>query len=146
VTEAPPHATGDFAALERGYQLPPFALEVNADDVAAYLDATGEQNPLWQTHVPPLAIGAFALGGLMDRFQVPAGLVHTGQEYEFIAPVAIGDPLEVRITVASSSERRGARMVAFAIEVHSADRLVGRGRTTVLLAPEDGSEGAELPA
>lgn len=130
---------GAFASLERGYELSPFELQITAEEVALYLDATGEQNELWDTLVPPLALGAFALGGLMDRFQVPAGLVHTGQEYEFAAPVAIDEPVEVRIVVASSSERRGARMVVFAIELRAHDAIVGRGRTTVILAPEDGS-------
>lgn len=127
---------GDFASLERGYELSPFTLQVTAQDVAHYLDATGEQHELWETCVPPLALGAFALGGLMDRFQVPAGLVHTGQEYDFTEPVPIDEPVEVRITVASSSERRGARMVVFATELLASARVVGRGRTTVMLAPE----------
>ncbi len=137
MTEALTEPKGAFASLERGYELPPFELQISADEVAAYLDATGEQNELWDTLVPPLALGAFALGGLMDRFQVPAGLVHTGQEYEFVAPVSIDEPVEVRIVVASSSERRGARMVVFAIELQARDTVVGRGRTTVILAPED---------
>jgi hypothetical protein len=136
VTEAPPHTKGEFATLERGYALPTFELPVTADDVAAYLDATGEQNELWDRYVPPLALGAFALGGLMDRFKVPGGLVHTGQEYDFLAPVPVGETVEVSIVVASNSERRGARMVAFAIELRAHGEVVGRGRTTVMLAPE----------
>ena len=144
MAEALTESKGSFASLERGYRLPPFELTITADDVVAYLDATGEQNELWRTHVPPLALGAFALGGLMDRFQVPAGLVHTGQEYEFLQPVAIGQPVEVRIEVASSSERRGARMVVFAIELRSGGSVVGNGRTTVILAPENGA--AEVDA
>jgi hypothetical protein len=136
VTEVLSDTKGEFATLERGYALPSFELVVNADDVALYLGATGEQNDLWDRYVPPLALGAFALGGLMDRFKVPGGLVHTGQEYDFIEPVPIGERVEVGIVVVSNSERRGARMVVFAIELRAHDAVVGRGRTTVMLAPE----------
>jgi len=136
VPEAPSQTKGEFATLERGYALPSFYLLVNADDVTLYLSATGEQNELWGRYVPPLALGAFALGGLMDRFKVPGGLVHTGQEYDFVAPVPIGESVEVSIVVVSNSERRGARMVVFAIELRARDAVVGRGRTTVMLVPE----------
>ena len=62
MTEALTEPKGAFASLERGYELPPFELQINSDEVALYLDATGEQNELWDTTVPPLALGAFALG------------------------------------------------------------------------------------
>ena len=136
MAEASAEPKGEFASLERGYELSPFKLRISAQDVAGYLDATGEQHQLWERCVPPLALGAFALGGLMDRFQVPAGLVHTGQEYDFTEAVSIDEPVEVRITVTSNSERRGARMVVFATELLAGARPVGRGRTTVMLALE----------
>ena len=134
----PAAAKGEFSTLERGYALPPFELRIGAAEVEQYLEATGEQNDLWSECVPPLALGAFALGGLMDRFQAPLGLVHTGQEYEFTRSISIDEPVEVRIVVASSSDRRGARMVVFTTEFHVGASPVGSGRTTVLLAPEDG--------
>lgn len=145
MAEAVTASKGEFAALERGVALPPFELPVSREDVAAYLESTGEQNELWERYVPPLALGAFALGGLMARFKVPGGLVHTGQEYDFLEPVPIGETVEVSISVASNSERRGARMVVFAIELRILEQVVGRGRTTVLLAPE-GTEVEVLPA
>ena len=132
----PAAAKGEFSTLERGYELPPFELRIGVAEVEQYLEATGEQNDLWSECVPPLALGAFALGGLMDRFQAPPGLVHTGQEYEFTRSVSIDEPVEVRVVVASSSDRRGARMVVFTTELRVGTDVVGSGRTTVLLAPE----------
>lgn len=127
---------GDFATLERGYVLAPFELRVSAAEVQAYLDATGEVNELWDHRVPPLALGALALGGLMARFETPPGLVHTGQEFDFTGEVAVDETVEVKIVVASGSERRGVRMVVFETELHTADRQIGRGRTSVMLVPE----------
>ena len=127
-----------FAQIDRGDQLAPFELTISAEDVALYLEATGESDELWARYVPPLALVAFALGGLMDRVEVPSGLVHTGQEFDFCKSVVIGESVEVEIKVASSSRRRGVRMVVFATELFSAGAMVGSGRTTVMLAPEDG--------
>lgn len=127
---------GDFATLERGYELAPFEFRVSAAEVQAYLDATGEVNELWDHSVPPLALGALALGGLMARFETPPGLVHTGQEFDFTGDVAIDETVEVRIVVASGSERRGVLMVVFETEVQTADAQIGRGRTSVMLVPE----------
>ena len=136
MTEAPPQTKGRFEDLERGFELPLFEFIVTSADVARYLGATGEQNELWDEFAPPLALGAFALGGLMDRFEVPGGLIHTGQEYNFIEAVAIDEPVEVRIVVASSAVRRGSLVVVFATELRAHDALVGSGRTTVMLVPE----------
>lgn len=123
--------------LQRGDDLPSFALHVSADEVQRYLAATGEAVDLWTHHVPPLALGAFALAGLMERVELPPGLVHTGQEYEFTHPVPHDEAVEVRIRVASRSERRGAVITALESEWRCGDTIVGSGRTTVLVAPPD---------
>ncbi|MDA1001858.1 MAG: hypothetical protein O3B31_00695 [Chloroflexi bacterium] len=127
--------------LQRGDHLPSFTLRVTSRDVRDYLAATGESPDLWTHQVPPLALGAFALAGLMERVELPAGLVHTGQEYAFAHPVRHDAAVEVRIRVASRSERRGAVITALESEWHSGDTLVGSARTTVLVAPP----GAEDP-
>src|SRR5690606_20784224 len=103
--------------MQRGERIPPFDLRIDGDAVRAYLDATGEAaEGLWEQYVPPLALGALALGGLMDRVQVPGGLVHTGQEYEFRGLVPVGATVEVQIAVAARSERRGAVITVFETE------------------------------
>jgi hypothetical protein len=128
---------GDFARLQRGDALEAFELSVTHADVQDYLEATGERNPLWDTYIPPLALGAFALGGLMDRIQVPEALIHTGQEYAFREAVPIGSAIDVRIHVVSISERRGAVMAVFATELRVGDTVAGTGRTTVMIGPPE---------
>lgn len=124
--------------LNKGDQLEPFEVCLTSDDIAAYLAATGEENATWDGAVPPLAIGAFALGGLMEQVGIPEGLLHSGQEFEFVRPVAHGAPVEVRCSVASHAERRGALMVAFDLELHGGGELVGTGRTSVIVPSDDG--------
>src|SRR5437868_4664705 len=97
----------DFHDLRRGDQLPPFRIRVTAEDARAYLDATGdEHDALWSKTVPPLAAGALLLAGLMDEVPLPAGAVHIGQDFEFVAPIAIGADIEARLNIAQQSVRQ----------------------------------------
>ncbi|MFN8584014.1 MAG: MaoC family dehydratase [Dehalococcoidia bacterium] len=129
----------DFHALRRGDRLPPIAFTVTLEDVRAYLAATGEAAGTWSAHVPPLALGAYILAGLMEVMPLPPGALHAGQEFEFLDTVAQGEPLEAELTVAQQSERQGSDIVVFASELKAGERVVLRGRTTVM-APVATSE------
>lgn len=126
--------------LNKGDWLETFEVRLTSDEVSAYLTATGEENAVWDSHVPPLAIGALALGGLMERVGIPEGLVHSGQEFSFVNVVAHDEPVEVRISVASRSERRGVLVIAFNFELHSGGEIAGTGRTSVIVAPPEVGE------
>jgi hypothetical protein len=127
-----PRPRRPFHTLQRGDRIPPFTLRISTEQVHAYLDATGEQHAAWDRYVPPLAIGALVLGGLMERAEVPATLLHTGQEYDFRRPV------ELSITVASRSERAGTGIVALEAEWRVGGDVAGTSRSTVLLGPPAG--------
>ena len=121
-----------FRTLQRGDQLPPLQIEFDADDVRAYLEATGEPAERWTDVVPPLALGALVFGALLEYMPLPDGAVHVSQEFDFLHAVTPGEPTEARITAAQRSERAGSIVVIFAIEVHAGGRLVMDGRATVM--------------
>lgn len=128
----------DFHSLRRGDALPALSFAVTRGDVRAYLAATGEGAEHWAAVVPPLALGALTLAGLMEEMPLPSGALHAGQEFEFLSPVTPGEPIEARLTVAQQSERQGANIVVFASELLCGARTVLRGRTTVM-APLPGT-------
>ena len=137
----------DFYALARGDALPAFPVTFDATDARAYLEATGEPLERWTEAAPPLAPGAFALAALMERVPLPEGVLHAGQEFEFLRAVSPGEPLEAELRVAQRSERGGAVLVAFDLELHLAagGDPVLRGRSTVV-APAPDAAPAEPPA
>lgn len=128
----------DFHTLRRGDRLPPIAFMVTAEDVRVYLAATGEDPAAWTVNVPPLALGAYILAGLMEEMPLPPGALHAGQEFEFLDAVAQGEPVEAQLTVAQQSERQGSNIVVFASELTAGGRSVLRGRTSVM-APATGA-------
>ena len=71
-----------FESLSRGDVLPVQPLTITADDVRAYLDATGEPAERWSDHVPPVMLSALMLATLLGQVVIPQGVMHTGQEHE----------------------------------------------------------------
>lgn len=133
----------DFHDFRRGDTVPVFHFRVGAEEARAYLDATGdEQSALWTETVSPLAAGALLLAGLMDEVPLPAGAVHVGQDFEFVAPIAIDADIEARMNIAQQSFRAGSNVVVFGCELTSGGRLVMRGRT-MITAPAPTAEVAQ---
>jgi len=132
--------TIDLSRVAADDVLADFAFTVTADDARDYLDATGEENDLWETHVPPLALGALVLAGLIARAGGLEGLVHTGQQISFHRAVAIDETLSGRFTVISHSKRKGVYINALKLEISSEHGPVADGRTTLLLAPQGATE------
>jgi hypothetical protein len=125
-------------SLTKGQPLPPFTLRIERADVNAYLDATGESPERWAGIVPPLAVGALALGALLDEIAPPAGLVHTNQELDFIAAVPVGALLEGEFTVNQRATRRGTMFTTFGITIRTGGNVALRGSATVVLAVDEG--------
>ena len=126
-----------FEILGKGDRLPPVALHINADDVRAYLDATGEDPARWPQYVPPIMLDALMLGVLLEQAELLPGLMHTGQEHTAKRAVRIGEPLTVQFTVASNAVRNGATFAVFDAEGRVGDEVVATMRASVM-APKAG--------
>ena len=128
-----------FESLSRGDVLPVQPLTITADDVRAYLDATGEPAERWSDHVPPVMLSALMLATLLGQVVIPQGVMHTGQEHEARRPVRLGESLMVTVTVSSYSVRRGALMASFETEARAGDEVVAVSRASVLVPPPEGA-------
>ena len=128
-----------FDSLSRGDILPTVELTITHDDVRAYLEATGEPAERWGERVPPVMLSALMLATLLGQVEIPAGVMHIGQEHESRRPVRIGEALTVTVTVSSYALRRGALMAAFDAEARAGDEVVAVSRASVLVPPPEGS-------
>lgn len=127
----------DFAEVSAGDELANFSFALSAAEVQAYLDATGEDAARWPSQVPPLALGAFALAGLMEHLPPLDSILHTGQQFSFERAVTVDESISARFTVASHSTRRGVVITAVEAELTTAAGTVAHGRTTLLLGAEN---------
>ncbi|TAJ19034.1 MAG: hypothetical protein EPO65_07730 [Dehalococcoidia bacterium] len=132
-----------FETLAKGDVIP-FSMTVTREEIEGYLSATGEDASRWTDAVPPLLLAAFMVAGLLARVPIPLEVMHTGEEIEARRAVRPGEPLDVRITVAALSQRRGASIAQFEAEALSDGESVFVSRISVLAPPPTGAgEGGD---
>jgi acyl dehydratase len=111
----PPTLT-DFPA---GHQFEPLTLVLDEARARAYREATGDPLPLYdeQDAVPPLAVAAFALGGLLESVGLPPGTLHANEFVRANKPVPHGATVECRARVAQRSLRAGRVFIVLESEI-----------------------------
>ncbi len=136
-------AKRDFFDLRRGEVLGPYRAQLDAGDARTYLEATAAAETAGSPArwLPPLQLGALLLGTLIEAIEIPRGLLHTGQSFEFLRPVAPGTGLTAELTVAQIAERRGLRLGAVDLELRDAHGACARGRASVLAPLPEASGG-----
>jgi len=106
--------------------------EVTTDAVSAYVRATGGT---WTSGspVPPTLASVFSYAAVA-AMPIKDGVVLTGQDFEFHAPIALGDTLRTSFEVTDEFERRDrAFMVITTRTVNQHGDLVAIGRITRML-------------
>ncbi len=79
----------------------------------------------------------------MDRLKIDLrGLLHTDQEYEYLAPLRAGDVPTVSTRVTDFRERRGITLVVLESEVRCEEKLVLIARSSFVVRSSDGGTGA----
>ena len=116
-----------FDSLARGDVLPAVDLTITADDVRAYLDATGERADRWDDRVPPVMMSALMLATLLAQVEIPQGIMHTGHEHESKRPVRVAEPLRVTVRVSAHAVRPLGLVITYrAHDDHSASASTSR--------------------
>ncbi|MBI5288277.1 MAG: MaoC family dehydratase N-terminal domain-containing protein [Chloroflexi bacterium] len=109
-------ARTSITAFPRGHEFSPATFTLTAAEVAAYLDAVGDENDYGDT-VPPLAAAALGLEALQGEIALPEGSLHTGQEVEHARTLQVGERLTMRGRVAQRSERQGYVICVIEFEI-----------------------------
>ncbi len=140
-----------FSDLTTGYEFPPAPLALDAETVARYLAATGDDNDVyWRDGalyvVPPLAVAALSLRGMAESLALEPGSLHTGQELRFRRPVRVGERLTAQARVAASSKRRGMAIlvVDVAVDDDMGEQAIS-GRMNLLVPAAEGARDAVAP-
>ena len=116
--------TSDFAALSVGLEVSNRRLVLDTALVAGYVDAVGDRSGIFdpgvkRPAVPPMAVAALSLRGVLDDLGIPEGTVHAGQELEFSGVVHVEDALTCKATVVQNSVRKGSRFVELRLSVEA---------------------------
>ena len=71
--------------------------------------------------VPPLALAARALAGLLEELKLPGGAVHGGQEIECHRAAYVGEEVRISADVGRPSQRGEFRFIVAGFRVSGAD-------------------------
>jgi hypothetical protein len=129
-----------------GFQLPPFAVVVTADQLRRFGEAIGIGGATVDCSVaPPTYIKVIEGEGNSSLAIISAlridlrRILHVEQEFEYGVPIRVGDRLIVERTVTDIYAKKGGALEFVVIDstLHNSDGVsVGRSRQTILVRSE----------
>ncbi|MFH1560228.1 MAG: hypothetical protein ABID84_02290 [Chloroflexota bacterium] len=134
-----PHIT-DFPV---GYEFAPIRFQLQPQEVALYLQAVGECNDLFQQRrfVPPTALAAYALRGILREMNLPPGALHSAQEISLSRPVASDQAIVFSAKLTRNLVQRGWRFVSVDFSgIDEDEKMVIRGKSTVVVPEGQGGD------
>ena len=124
----------DYSALKAGDPVSNRRCHLDADTVHSYVQAVADRSPLASSGevVPPMALAALSVRGVVQDLGIPGGTLHLGQEVEFTDTVVVGETISCTAEMAQNSVRGGQRVLVIKLIVEAGDdRVVMKGRSTI---------------
>ena len=123
----------DYSGLKTGEQVSRQEFLLDADAVSRYVEAVGDGSPIAGSEfVPPMAVAALSVRGVVNDLRIPGGTLHLGQEVEFSSPVRVGETITCSAKLKQNSVRGGSRILVVGLSVVAADgRTVMSGKSTI---------------
>ena len=104
--------------------------------VAAVRDESGMFDPSDSSSVvPPMAVAAFSLRGVLDDLGIPRGTLHTAQEMSFLGEVSVGETMSCTASIAQNAVRGALRFIAVVMDVHGADQSIVMTAKSTIVTP-----------
>ena len=129
----------DYAALAVGDVISDRRFPLGLDGVGKYASAVRDESGVFDPTgesptVPPMAVAAFALRGVLDDLGIPEGTIHVGQEMAFLGAVATGEELNCKAVISQNGVKTGYRLLAVGMDVRDrTDRQVMTAKSTILV-------------
>ena len=124
----------DYSALKAGDLISDRRCHLDADTVCSYVLAVDDRSPLASSGevVPPMALAALSVRGVVQDLGIPGGTLHLGQEVEFTDTVVVGETISCTAEMAQNSVRGGQRVLVIRLIVEAGDdRVVMKGKSTI---------------
>jgi acyl dehydratase len=130
----------DYAALAVGDTISDRTFPIDTNAVEKYVGAVRDQSGVFdgadsEPIVPPMAVAAFALRGVLEDLGIPNGTLHTGQEMTFSGAVPVGDTLSCQAKVAQNSVRAGFRFIGVGMDVRDRSNRQVMSAKSMIMVP-----------
>ena len=123
----------DYSQLSPGQTVSSQVCLIDAETVSRYVQAVEDRSPLATSEfVPPMAVAALSVRGVVNDLQIPGGTLHLGQEIEFFEAIRVGESINCSAELAQNSLRSGSRILVIGLSVTDAGgRTVMSGKATI---------------
>ena len=139
----------DYAQLEPGQELSRRSYQIDEEMVRNYVEAVQDRSaplaaPSGEPIVPPMAVAALSLRGVVEDLRIPGGTLHAGQEFQFSRAIRVGQRLECVATLAQNSVRGEWRFMAVNCRVTDSESDdVMSGKSSIMIPAGLGPTQAE---
>ncbi len=129
----------DYAELATGQEISNRTCLLDSATVSRYVDAVGDESALPPALddgelVPPMAVAALTLRGVLADLAIPGGTVHAGQELDFKRAVKVGETLTCRARLVQNSVRGDWRFMVIVLETSDIEGGdVMEGKSTIIV-------------
>ena len=116
------------------------------ESVLEYLHAVGDDLPIYHESglAPPIFGVALALGLILQRTSLPAGAIHSLQEFDTLRSIEVGGKLRTLAYLERQRERGGLKFLTFGVDmVEERKGLAAMAIKTTLLVPDAQEERRE---
>ena len=137
--------TFEYSTLSVGQNIPVKAFFVDVNSAMLYANAVEDSTviinkPNQPIIIPPMAIAALGLRGILDSLGVPEGALHSSQELNFHGPFEVGSEFHCLATVERNSVRKQSRFVSIKLSVRdNKNNEVLSGTTTLIIPINEGN-------
>jgi acyl dehydratase len=123
----------DYSQLSLGQTVSSQTFLLDAETVSRYVRAVEDSSPIATSeYVPPMAVAALSVRGVVNDLQIPGGTLHLGQEVEFFEAIRVGESINCSAELAQNSLRGGSRILVVGLSVTTGDgEAVMSGKATV---------------
>ena len=128
----------DYSRLAPGQEVSRRTYHLDPETVDRYVRAVEGSGPVPSEEgrplVPPMAVAALGLRGVVQDLRIPGGTLHVGQEMAFLDAVPVGATVQCRAVVLQNAVRGGYRFLTVGMEVTDGDgRRVLEAKSSIMV-------------
>ena len=127
----------DYSKLQPESIISENQYQFSEDFINKYTESV-KDNSDYKNNVPPMAISALCIRGVLNDLNIPGGTVHVSQEFNYFSPVQKSDKIECLATIISNNVRGGWRFLGIKLETISENhKLIMTGKSTIMIPVEN---------
>ncbi len=127
----------DYSKLQPESIISENQYQFSEDFINKYTESV-KDNSDYKNNVPPMAISALSIRGVLNDLNIPGGTVHVSQEFNYFSPVQKSDKIECLATIISNNVRGGWRFLGIKLETISENhKLIMTGKSTIMIPVEN---------